>query len=73
MTGNYSMGEKLLLANAGVQNADPAIRAELSSDDKQVQGSDASFTDRVLGPAPPPPPKPVPKKSDDGGGWFDWF
>ena len=28
MRGNFTPGEKMLLANAGVQNADPTIRAE---------------------------------------------
>ena len=49
MRGNYSMGEKLLMANAGVQNADPAIRARITGDQRAVQNSDKSFTDRVLG------------------------
>ena len=71
MQGNFTPGEKMLLANARVQTADPAIRAELQSENNQ-QGADQSFTDRILGPAPPPqkPNKPVPKES---GGWFDWF
>jgi hypothetical protein len=34
MTGNYSASEKMLLANAGVQNANPTIRAELQSDQR---------------------------------------
>src|SRR3979409_373338 len=29
MPGNYSPSEKMLLANAGVQNADPTVRAQL--------------------------------------------
>ena len=49
MRGNYSMGEKLLMANAGVQNSDPAIRARINGDQRAVQNSDTSFTDRVLG------------------------
>ena len=77
MRGNYSPGEKLLLAHAGVQNADPTIRAELQSDQKNMQGADASFTDRILGsPAKAPPlPKGVAPASNDksSGGWFDWF
>jgi hypothetical protein len=54
MTGNYSMAEKLLLANAGVQNADPNVRSKLRSDVRAMQAADASFTDRVLGAAPTP-------------------
>lgn len=49
MTGNYSMAEKLLMANAGVQNSDPAVRARLTGDQRAVQNADKSFTDRVLG------------------------
>jgi hypothetical protein len=53
MRGNYSQGEKLLLANAGVQKNDPAIRTRLKND-QRVQGADPSFTDRVLGARPSP-------------------
>ena len=49
MRGNYSMAEKLLMANAGVQNSDPAIRARLNGDQRAVQNADKSFTDRILG------------------------
>ena len=77
MQGNYSPGEKMLLAHAGVQNADPTIRAQLQSDQKNMQGADASFTDRILGsPAKAPPlPKGAAPASNDksSGGWFDWF
>jgi hypothetical protein len=48
MTGSYSQGEKLLLAYAGVQNADPSIRQDLLSDRKSMQGATDSFTDEVL-------------------------
>jgi hypothetical protein len=73
--GNYSLGERTLLANAGVQNSDPAIRAELDADDRAAAAAaDQSFTDRVLNgavaPAPKQPAAAAPKKS---GGWFDWF
>ena len=54
MTGDYSMAEKLLLANAGVQNADPNVRNKLRSDVRAMQSADSSFTDRVLGAAPTP-------------------
>ena len=49
MRGNYSMAEKLLMANAGVQNSDASIRTQLKSDTRAIQGADQSFTDRVLG------------------------
>jgi hypothetical protein len=48
MKGNYSMGEKLLLANANAENANPGIREQLRADEKSMQGSDESFTDRIL-------------------------
>ncbi|HXR94409.1 MAG TPA: DUF3035 domain-containing protein [Rhizomicrobium sp.] len=75
MQGNYSPGEKMLLAHAGVQNADPAIRAELQSDQTNMQGADSSFTDRILGsPAKAPPQAKGAASSDkSSGGWFDWF
>jgi hypothetical protein len=83
MQGNYSPAEKMLLAHAGVQNADPTIRAQLQSDDRNMQGADPSFTDRILGsPAKAAPPPPAPKGSvaatpaptdKSSGGWFDWF
>ena len=46
--GNSSQGEKLLLAYAGMANADPNIRQELDSDRKAMVGSDDSFTDELL-------------------------
>ena len=89
MTGNYSMAEKLLLANAGVQNADPGVRTKLQSDIRAMQAADTSFTDRVLGAAPTPyTGQPVnadaeigkraskrqqAPKPKESGGWFDWF
>jgi hypothetical protein len=54
MSGNYSMSEKMLLANAGVQNADPGVRAKLQSDVRAMQAANASFTDKVLGASPTP-------------------
>jgi hypothetical protein len=55
MRGNYTPGEKLLLANAKVQRVDPAIRARLNADQRAaVQNADRSFTDRVLNTAASP-------------------
>jgi hypothetical protein len=49
MRGNNTPGEKLLMANAKVQRADPGIRARLNADQRAaVQNADRSFTDRVL-------------------------
>lgn len=88
MRGNYTPGEKMLLANANAQNADPGIRARLSADERaSIQNSDRSFTERLLNSrVTPDDGKPVnadaevnkgrktstPKK-EDSGGWFDWL
>lgn len=77
--GSFTMGERMLMAYAGVQKADPAIRAELQSDQKNMQGADDSFTDRVLAGSLSPQPaaaRPAPKPKSSGGwfsGWFDWL
>ena len=87
MTGNFTPGEKMLLANAKSQSSDPAIRARLNADQRAaVQNADRSFTDRILSSrATPDNGKPVnadaevnkgrkastPKK--ESGGWFDWL
>lgn len=49
MRGNYTMAEKLLMANAGVQNADPGVRAKIAADSRTLQNANRSFTDRILG------------------------
>ena len=89
MRGNYTPAEKLLMANAGVQNSDPAIRTQLKTE-ARMQGADQSFTDRVLGAAPTPnngqpinadaelerrnrPAAKPAAKPKESGGWFDWF
>lgn len=73
MQGNYSPGERMLLANAGVQNSDPTIRAQLQSDEKNMQGADPSFTDRILGSPAKAAPSPKGASEKSSGGWFDWF
>jgi len=89
MRGNYTPGEKLLLANAKVQNSDPGIRARLNADQRAaIQNADRSFTDRILSTsATPDNGKPVnadaeiakgkktttTPKKEESGGWFDWF
>ena len=73
MQGNYSMGERMLLANARAQSADPAIRAELQSDQKNMQGADPAFTDKVLGGATTTPQALAVPKKKKSSGWFDWF
>ena len=73
MQGAYSPGEKMLLAHAGVQNSDPTIRAQLQSDEKNMQGADASFTDKLLGSPAKAPASAQGASGKSGGGWFDWF
>ncbi|HUO87598.1 MAG TPA: DUF3035 domain-containing protein [Rhizomicrobium sp.] len=48
LPATMSAGERYLLANAGVQNADPAIRQQLASDAAGMRGSDDSFTNAIL-------------------------
>jgi hypothetical protein len=73
MQGNYSASEKMLLANAKAQNADPAVRAQLQSDDTNMQGADSSFTDRILGSSAKAAPNAKGATEKSSGGWFDWF
>lgn len=48
LAGTYTIGERMLLANAKAQNSDPSIRARLNADQRAVQNADRSFTDRIL-------------------------
>jgi hypothetical protein len=48
VTGNYSEVEKTLLAQSGAANADHSIREQIASDEKSMQSSDQSFTDKLL-------------------------
>jgi hypothetical protein len=74
MAGNFTPGEKMLMANAGVQNADPTIRADLQSEQGSLQGADPAFTTSVLnGTTAPPPKKPAAAKKKKDTGWFDWL
>jgi hypothetical protein len=89
LPGTYTMGERMLLANAKAQNSDPVIRARLNADQRAVQNADRSFTDRLLNTsATRPTGQPVnadaevakgsksataAKKKEKSGGWFDWF
>ena len=89
MAGNYTPGEKMLLANAKAQNSDPSIRARLNADQRAVvQNADRSFTDRLLSSSATPDTgkpvnadaeiakgskKAVAPKKKESGGWFDWF
>ena len=76
MPASISLSERMLLANAGAQNTDPAIRAELAADSRaSAAAADQSFTDKVLNGTISP--STVPKKqaptASSSGGWFDWF
>lgn len=89
MKGTYTNGERMLLANAKAQQADPTIRARLNADQRAtVQNADRSFTDRLLSTgATPDTGKAVnadaevnkgrkgatPAPKKESGGWFDWF
>ena len=75
MTGNFTTGERMLLANAGAQSADPAIRAQLQTDQPGMQGADPDFTDRVLGGATTRCRTRICAcpQEEESSGWFDWF
>jgi hypothetical protein len=72
--GSFSPGERMLLAQAGAQRADPTIRAQLQTDRPGVQGADPAFTQKVLNGTTTPVPNQnlrVPPKKKSG--WFDWL
>ena len=48
LPATMSAGERYLLANAGVQNADPAIRQEIAADRESTRAADESFTNSLL-------------------------
>jgi len=48
LPNSYSESEKMLLANAKVQNIDPHIRQNLVSDYKNMVGADDGFTKDIL-------------------------
>ena len=89
MRGDYTPGEKMLLANAKAQRADPGIRARLNADQRAaVQNADRSFTDRILSSAATPDTgkavnadaevakgkkTSTTPKKEESGGWFDWL
>jgi hypothetical protein len=88
ITGNYSPGERMLLATAGVNRADPGIRQMLQSDQGKLQGADPSFTARLMGATAQPnngqpinanaeverrAAAPKPVAPKKSSGWFDWF
>jgi len=48
LPNSYSESEKMLLANAKIQNTDPQIRQNLASDYKSMIATDDSFTNDLL-------------------------
>jgi hypothetical protein len=48
LPATMSSGERYLLANARVQDADPGIRQQIAADAGGLRGSDDSFTDNLL-------------------------
>lgn len=48
ISGNYSEGEKLLLAKSGAVDASPTIRQMIAADNAKLEAADSSFTDRLL-------------------------
>ncbi len=54
MSKGYSDEEKLFLAKTGANTADHSVRQQIAADNKQMEASDESFTNKVLflGPEP---------------------
>jgi len=50
--GNHTPAERMLLANAGINRADPSIRQRLMTDRGNLQAADPGFTARLLGTKP---------------------
>ncbi len=58
--GNYSPGERALLAKSGGADADPNIRKQITADAKSMEATEDSFTDELLfGSSEPDNGKPV--------------
>ncbi|MFL5237038.1 MAG: DUF3035 domain-containing protein [Rhizomicrobium sp.] len=48
INGNYSQGEKLLLAQTGAATASDTIRQQVAADNRGLDSADESFTDQLL-------------------------
>lgn len=46
--GQFSQGEKLLIASAGAASISPTIRQQIAAENANLEASDPSFTDRLL-------------------------
>ena len=55
ISGNYSQGEKMLMAQTGAAAANDSIRQQIAADNSQTESADESFTDHLLfgGPSDP--------------------
>ncbi|HEY5046476.1 MAG TPA: DUF3035 domain-containing protein [Rhizomicrobium sp.] len=54
LTGNYSQEEKLVMAQTGAATSDHAVRQQIEADNKKMEASDPSFTEKVLFQSPEP-------------------
>jgi hypothetical protein len=52
--GSFSPEEKIVLATTGGAAADPSIRKQIASDEKQMEATDDSFTDQLMFSSPDP-------------------
>jgi hypothetical protein len=48
ISGNYSEGEKLLMAQTGAAAASDSIRQQIAADNSNTESADESFTDQLL-------------------------
>ncbi len=48
ISGNYSEGEKLLMAQTGAASASDSIRQQIAADNSNDDSADESFTDQLL-------------------------
>lgn len=48
ISGNYSEGEKLLMAQTGAASANDSIRQQIAADNSNADSADESFTDQLL-------------------------
>jgi hypothetical protein len=48
ITGSYSDGEKMLLAQTGAATANNSIRQQIAADNSNTQSADETFTDQLL-------------------------
>jgi hypothetical protein len=48
ISGNYSQGEKLLLAQTGAATASDGIRQQIAADNSNTQSADEGFTNQLL-------------------------